>query len=669
MQKKTKKTLTFHTYQKVILTYIITFSICALILYPTMHKILNYPPGTVDTQFQVDYGGLTYTQQFGILFLFITTLFVLYQRFFLFKKIANWEKFGATNSKFSTQEVRTTLLTAPTKFYLLQIIIPFIAITIGLGMPMVKHEVESSGITVAILWVAVFTFNATINYVFSKNLFKSILIKTFKENHLSAKHTRLSNDMMLLLLPLLIAGLFFTVIVSFSRLINVRGNDIYQYYKNELSYVFPENVSYSEIEVTEKMKHLNFINDTDSYFIIDASKNITTSNDVPLTDFFQKYIFELSDQYDGRVYEHYAVNTQGYIKHINVEGKDFIVGIHFPISGGDSLVYIITTFVVLFGIISCLVWYYSSSLSNQIKIIVNGLNDINNQKNAEFKKIPIISNDELGELTVQFNKIQDLTKHNIEQIHDNQESLMEKERLASLGQLIGGIAHNLKTPIMSISGAAEGLTDLIKEYDSSIGDPEVNDQDHHDIAKDMSNWIAKIKTHTEYMSDVITAVKGQAVTLSNEEEITFTVGELLKRVNILMKHELKNAIIYLNISMKADENAIIHGDVNSLVQVINNMISNAIQAYNGKPEQNIDLTVEKEPSNNHLIISIQDYGSGIPKNVKDKLFKEMITTKGKNGTGLGLYMSYSTIRAHFNGNMTVESEEGKGTTFKIILPL
>lgn len=669
MQKKTKKTLTFHTYQKVILTYIITFSICALILYPTMHKILNYPPGTVDTQFQVDYGGLTYTQQFGILFLFITTLFVLYQRFFLFKKIANWEKFGATNSKFSTQEVRTTLLTAPTKFYLLQIIIPFIAITIGLGMPMVKHEVESSGITVAILWVAVFTFNATINYVFSKNLFKSILIKTFKENHLSAKHTRLSNDMMLLLLPLLIAGLFFTVIVSFSRLINVRGNDIYQYYKNELSYVFPENVSYSEIEVTEKMKHLNFINDTDSYFIIDASKNITTSNDVPLTDFFQKYIFELSDQYDGRVYEHYAVNTQGYIKHINVEGKDFIVGIHFPISGGDSLVYIITTFVVLFGIISCLVWYYSSSLSNQIKIIVNGLNDINNQKNAEFKKIPIISNDELGELTVQFNKIQDLTKHNIEQIHDNQESLMEKERLASLGQLIGGIAHNLKTPIMSISGAAEGLTDLIKEYDSSIGDPEVNDQDHHDIAKDMSNWIAKIKTHTEYMSDVITAVKGQAVTLSNEEEITFTVGELLKRVNILMKHELKNAIIYLNISMKADENAIIHGDVNSLVQVINNMISNAIQAYNGKPEQNIDLIVEKEPSNNHLIISVKDYGSGIPKNVKDKLFKEMITTKGKNGTGLGLYMSYSTIRAHFNGNMTVESEEGKGTTFKIILPL
>ena len=272
-----------------------------------------------------------------------------------------------------------------------------------------------------------------------------------------------------------------------------------------------------------------------------------------------------------------------------------------------------------------------------------------------------------GELTVAFNKIQDLTKNNIEQIHNSQDTLMEKERLASLGQLIGGIAHNLKTPIMSISGAAEGLSDLVKEYDSSIDDPEVTSKDHHDIASDMASWIEKIKTHTEYMSDVITAVKGQAVTLSNEEDISFTIGELLKRVNILMKHELKNAIVYLNISLKVDENLILKGDVNSLVQVINNMISNSIQAYNGKPEQNIDLIVTRE--NNNLLISVKDYANGLSQEAKDKLFKEMFTTKGKNGTGLGLYMSYSTIRAHFNGNITFESEEGKGTTFIISLPI
>ena len=263
----------------------------------------------------------------------------------------------------------------------------------------------------------------------------------------------------------------------------------------------------------------------------------------------------------------------------------------------------------------------------------------------------------------------DITQHieDMKKIKDTQETLMEAERLSSLGQLIGGIAHNLKTPIMSISGAAEGLTDLVKEYDSSIDDPEVNSQDHHDIAKDMNEWIGKIKEYTAYMSDIITAVKGQAVTLSETENVSFDIDELVKRVNILMKHELKNAIIYLNVHMKAPKSTKIHGDINSLVQVVNNMISNAIQAYDGKPEQNIDFNLEKK--DNNLIISIKDYGAGLPQKVQDKLFKEMITTKGKNGTGLGLYMSYSTIKAHFNGDITFETEENKGTTFNIILPL
>ena len=264
----------------------------------------------------------------------------------------------------------------------------------------------------------------------------------------------------------------------------------------------------------------------------------------------------------------------------------------------------------------------------------------------------------------------DITQHmeDMQTIKDNQDSLMESERLASLGQLIGGIAHNLKTPIMSISGAAEGLTDLVKEYDMSIENPSVNFEDHHAIAKDMSVWIEKIKDYTEYMSDIITAVKGQAVTLSETENTSFDLEELVKRIDILMKHELKNAIIYLNVHMFIDSKIVIHGDVNSLVQVINNMISNAIQAYNGRTEEEINLDFNLDESNN-LVISIEDHADGLPQKVKDKLFKEMITTKGKNGTGLGLYMSYSTIKAHFNGNITFESEEGKGTKFNIILPL
>ena len=108
------------------------------------------------------------------------------------------------------------------------------------------------------------------------------------------------------------------------------------------------------------------------------------------------------------------------------------------------------------------------------------------------------------------------------------------------------------------------------------------------------------------------------------------------------------------------------GNVNSLVQVINNMISNSIQAYKGKTNENIEFTISQE--NKNVVLSIKDYAGGLPKEVSDKLFKEMVTTKGKNGTGLGLFMSYSNIRAHFNGNITANSEPGVGTEFKIILP-
>ena len=275
-------------------------------------------------------------------------------------------------------------------------------------------------------------------------------------------------------------------------------------------------------------------------------------------------------------------------------------------------------------------------------------------------------NNSLGTLFL----FKDITQHkeDMETIRNNQDILMERERLAGLGQLIGGIAHNLKTPIMSIAGATQGLENLIKEYDESIDDPLVNSQDHHDIAKDMEAWIPKIRAHLEYMSDIITTVKGQAVaSLSTDDSEEFTISELVKRVNILMKHELKNAYIYLNILMKVDENTVIDGNVNVLVQVVNNIISNAIQAYDGKHDQNIQFEISQKENN--MIFSITDFAGGLSKEVQDRLFKEMVTTKGKNGTGIGLYMSYSNIKAHFGGDITYKTEEGKGTTFNIVIPI
>lgn len=250
-------------------------------------------------------------------------------------------------------------------------------------------------------------------------------------------------------------------------------------------------------------------------------------------------------------------------------------------------------------------------------------------------------------------------------IKDNQELLIEKEKLSSLGQMIGGIAHNLKTPIFSITGGLEALADLSNEYDSSIDDKKVTNKDHHEIAKEMIEWIEKLKSHVSYMSDIISTLKQQTIAESELQDITFNITELLNHVSILMQYELKKNLAILKIENNIPDDIKIKGNINSLVQVINNLISNAIEAYTTDKEKDIELTANY--IENNIIITVKDYGSGISKNVQKKLFKEMITTKGKYGTGLGLLISHTTIKASFKGSLSFKTSDLE-TTFTISIP-
>ena len=636
--------------------------VCALLI-PTL---LNYAPGSINTDFDVKMSYISYTQQFLIIGLVLLFLIFISTKLLL-RDIDTWyinrDKF--TNAA-TTQAIRKKCFNLPYIIFLFEMILPALGVTCVVFLTGSHHTIM---ILKVLVLVISFTFLlAVFTFIFSKDLYANILSKTYKEGVNIGLRVNLKNKIILQILPVFITVLLLTSFIGYSTSVNEKEDIIFSIYNEKLTNAFDTNKTYTLSEAKEILQNIKLYNETDSKFILLNDKNVITVSGMGPSDFMVDYTLELSSKYNGRTYDSYGVDTQGAtIKLKTNEGTAYIC-ITYNISSTDSFKLLLYDFVALLVVCIFVLIYFSKSLSKDITIVTNRLNDICSSNNTNYhRKLSVISNDEFGDLVQAFNKVQKLNDTQLTQIKDSQDTLMEQERLASLGQLIGGIAHNLKTPIMSISGAAEGLTDLVKEYDSSIDDPEVNSNDHHEIANDMNTWIEKIKTHTEYMSDIITAVKGQAVALSNEQDITFTVGELIKRVDILMKHELKSAIIYLNISMKTDENTIIHGDVNSLVQVINNMISNAIQAYNGKTDEHIDIIVERK--DNNLLISIKDYASGLPEKVKNKLFKEMITTKGKNGTGLGLYMSYSTIRAHFNGNITVKSELNKGTTFTIILPM
>ena len=659
---------------KFLLMVLVVDAITVILLYFIMPLVQNFPPLSENIAFQEQLEELTHIQQYIIAYILCISIHSL-SFFLLMRKIFAYLKKYYNNEKISYDEilnVRKDCINIPYKVFLVQMVL-IIAIGMLFNFIMLVSSFTIMRFTLMIIVIA--SIISVILLIGTQKMLYKVNISTYEvckkyEKNIGYRITN-SKNLLFQMIPFILVILIVISLIGYSKAVQQEGFATANYYRAylEMNKVSSDNVSMESLK--NLLNNIPLQSDKDYYFIITPNdEQIYTSNpDGNISDFVLKYRDFFYEQSNGVLYETYGVDEQLYIVDItDSNGGTWYYGFKYPVVDFDLFLYYFELIIVVFIAYTILLSVWSHNISNNLIKTTESLKDILDDENLDKNNIlPIVSNDEFGDLSYYYNKIQEFTVNNIEKIHENQNMLMESERLASLGQLIGGIAHNLKTPIMSTSGAIEGLSDLIKEYDSSIDDPEVNSKDHHDIARDMNEWIAKMREYIEYMSDIITAVKGQAVTLSESDAVHFTLDELVKRVDILMKHELKNAIVYLNIGIKTDEKTILNGDINSLVQVINNMISNSIQAYNGKPEQNIDLIIDKK--DNNIVISVKDYASGLPKKVQEKLFKEMITTKGKNGTGLGLYMSYSTIRAHFNGDIKFETEEGKGTTFYIILPL
>lgn len=645
--------------------YSATVSFVILLFAIIMPKLLNYGPESINTPFDIQMSYIAYWQQhlcIGLLLVLLTFIttglsFKIVDKFYLSNDPNKY------NDIKLIKKVRKKCFSLPYKIPIFEAMIPAVSALFVL----ILTGSHVSVMLVKIL-IAVFAFSiilAVLSFIFSKGIYNEVLTKTYKENLNIGLRINLKFKILLQVLPLLIFCTMILTFISFSFMVRSKEDVYFNVYDDLVTENFSENKTYTYSEIYNRLDALKIFDDSHSKFIIKPDNSVTTLTGSEPSFFVQEYTKQIAQKYNGRTYDSYGVDTQGKTMKLKTADGDYYIGIIYNIDYNNSLVYLISYAIVLLIISTTILYIFSDSLSKDISEISDNFDRL--CSNDFGKTLPVTTNDEIGDLINSFNLVQKYSKNQLDLIQSNQEILMEKERLATLGQMVGGIAHNLKTPIMSISGASEGLKDLIEEYYKSVGDSNVTVEDHHEIANDMKNWIEKINNYTEYMSDIITAVKGQAVTLSNQEVVSFTVNELVKRVQILMKHELKHSLIDLNINMNVDENLELNGDINSLVQVLNNLISNAIQAYNGAENEKIDFDLNMV--NNNLVISITDYGNGIPEEIQEKLFKEMVTTKGKNGTGLGLFMSYSNIRAHFNGNMRFESQVGKGTTFEVILPV
>lgn len=625
--------------------------------------VLNYGPEVINSYFetQID-AGATYYKQFiaiVIVIMILVDAFVWYQ-IKGFGKLNTLMDKDDDKSKAEIEQLKKRCFQIPYVLYLCQILV--VPIIIALVLCLTKTEM---GLIVKISALAFIfmTLLSITTYIFTKKLMKKLLTRM---NNLEVQRNFLKVDLkgkiMLQVLPLLLVTSVFLALVGYASLVYEKGKMQFEEYKIRLSHIDYE-VAKSDEEIIELIKTIDKIHEEDTFFVVKNGKEIFNQGET-LSEFLMKYALLVGDKYDGRLYDYYASDCQATAEYFTIGNDEYIVGIRYGLAS-SSMVFLFFGSILLMLVMAIIILYYfAEDMSSDITEITGNLTNISKQVEIDYdKKLVVTSNDEIGELVVAFNNILELEKNNIEKIERNQEILVEQERLSSLGQLIGGIAHNLKTPIMSIAGALEGLTDLVKEYDESIEDSQVTHEDHHQIAGEMVEWIDKIRPYLSYMTEVIDAVKGQAVSMNASTYGKFSAEELILRTQILMKNELKRRHCNLNLDLAIEKDSYIKGEISAIVQVMDNLIINAMDAYG--EGGNIDVRVREDAEK--VYIEVQDYAGGIASHVKDKLFKEMVTSKGKNGTGLGLYMCYSTIKGKFNGDMRFETEEGKGTTFFIEL--
>ncbi|MBL8006881.1 MAG: nuclear transport factor 2 family protein [Ignavibacteria bacterium] len=262
----------------------------------------------------------------------------------------------------------------------------------------------------------------------------------------------------------------------------------------------------------------------------------------------------------------------------------------------------------------------------------------------------------------------------LSELRATQTQLIQSEKMASLGELTAGIAHEIQNPLNFVNNFSEVNTELIEELNEEIN--KGNFEEAVLIAKDIKDNEEKIKHHGKRAEAIVKGMLQHSRSSSGVKE-PVNINALADEYLRLAYHGLRAKDKTFNAKMETDFDEGI-GEINVVPQdigrVILNLITNAFYAVTEKKKEEIksyepSVTVSTKKSGENVLIAIKDNGKGIPQKVMDKIFQPFFTTKPTGqGTGLGLSMSYDIIKAH-GGELKVETKEGEGSEFVILIPV
>lgn len=313
--------------------------------------------------------------------------------------------------------------------------------------------------------------------------------------------------------------------------------------------------------------------------------------------------------------------------------------------------------------------------NNQWKVIhVHGSSPDYRFLNGDYmsKESTISKNKELERQV--FERTQQLNE-SLEILKATQSQLIQSEKMASLGELTAGIAHEIQNPLNFVNNFSEVNTELIEEMKQEI--EKGNMDEVRAIANDIADNEQKITQHGKRADAIVKGMLQHSRSSSGVKEPT-NINAIADEYLRLAYHGLRAKDKSFNATLHTDFDQSI-GKINAIPQdigrVILNLITNAFYSVAEKKEQQPTgyeptVSVSTMMENGNVVIKVKDNGNGIPQKVLDKIYQPFFTTKPTGqGTGLGLSMSYEIVTKGHGGELKVETQEGQGAEFTIILPV
>ena len=256
----------------------------------------------------------------------------------------------------------------------------------------------------------------------------------------------------------------------------------------------------------------------------------------------------------------------------------------------------------------------------------------------------------------------------LEKLHQFQRQMVQNEKMASLGDMVAGVAHEVNTPIGLGVTASTMMLDRLSDMRKAFEEKTLKASSLSKFITESEENLNIIYRNLNRAAELISSFKQVAVDQSSENNRVFSFAKLMDEILMSMRPKLKKVNHLINVNCA--DNLVVESKAGPINQIMINLIMNSIiHGFEDVNKGQIDITIESV-DDTKVSIEFKDNGKGIPEHLRKRIFDPFVTTKrGQGGSGLGMHLVYNLVTQALKGSISIISEEGKGVQFRILFPV